>query len=348
MDYYEEKKYVGNVDQLFSVKRMELKDGKAEGAILVDVRNRSGMHFSVNMSRGMDIPFLDFCGENIGYISPCGVVTPQYFDDKGLGFLKSFTAGFLTTCGLKFSGAPCEYEGRAYGLHGNLSNTPVDHFSYEIVEEESPYVEIRGTVHDSVIFGEKMKLERKIRCYYKERKFQISDAVTNEGYRRARHMILYHCNIGYPILSPESEIYIPTRETVSRNVHAEEGIDFWMNSQKADPNYEEMCYYHTLIPNAENYACAAVYNPVLAFGVALDFDLKTLDHFLQWKMMGAGEYVMGLEPGNSTIDGIEDAVKNGSMKYLDPGETVHYEIGVHILKGQEEFEQIKSNRGYKL
>lgn len=347
MDYYEEKKYVGDRDQLFRVKRMELKDGRADGSVLVDVQNRSGMRFSVNLSRGMDIPFLDFCGENIGYLSPCGVVAPQYFDDRGLGFLKSFTAGFLTTCGLNFAGAPCVYEGREYGLHGNLSNTPADRFSYEVVEHGTPYAEIRGTVRDSVIFGEKMKLERNIRCYYRERKFQISDTVTNEGYRRARHMILYHCNIGYPILSPESEIYIPAEKTVPRNGHAAEGMASWGKVQEADPNYEEMCYYHKLVPNAKNHACAAVYNPTLELGVALDIDLKTLDHFLQWKMMGAGEYVMGLEPGNSTIDGIEDAVRNGSMKYLDPGESVHYEIGVRILKGREEFEQIKSNGGMK-
>ena len=58
-------------------------------------------------------------------------------------------------------------------------------------------------------------------------------------------------------------------------------------------------------------------------------------------MMGAGDYVMGLEPGNSTIDGIEDAVNNGSMKYLEPGESREYQLTFHILKGRESFEKIK-------
>ena len=57
--------------------------------------------------------------------------------------------------------------------------------------------------------------------------------------------------------------------------------------------------------------------------------------------MGAGDYVMGLEPGNSTIDGIEDAVANGSMKYLEAGESVDYHLTFHILKGREEFDKIK-------
>ena len=51
---------------------------------------------------------------------------------------------------------------------------------------------------------------------------------------------------------------------------------------------------------------------------------------------------MGLEPSNSTIDGIEDAVSNGSIKYLEPGETREYNLTFHILKGREEFEELKT------
>ena len=342
MNYQNEKKYIGHRDQLMKVKRVRMQEGKADGVEMIDVQNRSGMHFDVNVSRGMDIPYLDFCGENIGFISPCGVVAPEYFDDKGLGFLKSFTAGFLTTCGLKVAGAPCEYEGTSYGLHGNLSHTPAENVSCRIEENDgTPCAVIKGTVRDAVIFGDKMSLDREIKCFYKDRKFTLHDKVTNEGYKKVRQMILYHCNIGYPILTPDSEVYIPSLEVKARNSHAEEGIEKWMELQEADPDYEEMCYYHKLKPDVNNHSTVAVYNPELELGIAIEIDLSTLDHFVQWKMMGAGDYVMGLEPGSSTIDGIEDAVKNGSMKYLEPGESREYELTFHILKGREAYEQIK-------
>ena len=67
-------------------------------------------------------------------------------------------------------------------------------------------------------------------------------------------MILYHCNIGYPVLSPDSEIFIPALETKARNVHAQEGIDSWMKVQEADADYEEMCYYHKLKPDEKNHS----------------------------------------------------------------------------------------------
>lgn len=342
MNYNDEKKYVGNRDQLFQIKKVKLQEGKARGVTMLEVANRSGMQFDVNADRGMDIPFLSFNGENFGYISPCGVAAPEYFDDQKLGFLKSFTAGFLTTCGLKIAGAPCEYEGKAYGLHGNVSHIPAKEFRYELVETDgSPYIEIQGSMQDAEIFQDKLTLKRNIRCGYREKEFTITDRVTNEGYKKARHMILYHCNIGYPILSPASEVYIPSAKVTPRTEHAKKGLKEWYKTQQADPDYEEMCYYHKLIPDGNNHGHAAVYNPELNLGIEMEIDLAALDHFVQWKMMGAGEYVMGLEPANATIDGIEDAIKNGSMKYLEPGESAEYRITFRILEGREAFENIK-------
>lgn len=342
MNYKEEKKYIGHREQLIRVKRIKLQEGKASDVEMIDVQNRSGMHFDVNVSRGMDIPYLDFLGENFGFISPCGIVSPEYFDDKELGFLKSFTAGFLTTCGLKMAGAPCEYEGSAYGLHGNISHTPAEEVSFTVEEEENvPCVKIRGKVRDAIVFGDKLVLDREITCNYKERAITIRDRVTNEGYKIARHMVIYHCNMGYPLLTPESEIFIPSKEVKARTTHAQEGIKTWMKSEYPDPNYEEMCYYHTLKTDKNGMTAAAIFNDELNMGMAIEFDANTLDHFMQWKMMGAGDYVMGLEPCNSTIDGIEDAVQNGSVKYIEPGEYIEHKICFHVLNSRTEFEEIK-------
>lgn len=340
--YQEEKKYIGHRDQLIRAKRVRMTEGKGDGCELIDVFNHSGMHFAVNASRGLDIPYVDFCGENIGYISPCGVAAPEYFDDRGLGFLKSFTAGFMTTCGLKMAGAPCEYEGAEYGLHGNVSHTPAEEVVCVIDEnEEVPCVRIRGKVRDAVIFGDKLVLEREISCNYRERKIYIRDKVTNEGFKTARHMIIYHCNFGYPVLSPDSEIFIPSLEVKARNAHAEEGIEVWNQAQEPDEDYEEMCYYHLPKKDADGFGCAAIYNPELDMGIAVQYDTATLDRMMQWKMMGAGDYVMGLEPCNSTIDGIADAVSNGSMKYLAPGESTEHRLVFTILNGKDEFEELK-------
>ncbi len=342
MTFKEEKKYVGHLDQLFKVRKVLMQDGKAKDVAMLQVDNRSGMQFEISADRGMDIPYLSYKGENIGFVSPCGMVGPEYFDDKGLGFLKGFTAGFLTTCGLSYIGAPCEYNGKSYGLHGNISNTPAENCSYRITEEENgAYAEITGILREGILFGPKLIMERNIRCYYKDRKIVLKDKVTNEGYEKAFHMILYHINIGYPMLCKDSEIFVPSENVTPRNQHAKSHIDRWNKAEAATTGFEEMCYYHTLKKNPENRATAAVFNPNTNMGIAIEFNTETLDHFVEWKMMGAKDYVLGLEPGNATLDGIGDAIDNGSMKYLEGQESVEYELVFHILEGPQEFENIK-------
>lgn len=342
MKYKEEMKFVGHRDQLFRINKFSMQDGKAAGVQLIDVSNRSGMHFDVNISRGLDIPHLDYCGENIGFIAPCGIVHSSYFDDKGLGFLKSFTAGFLTTCGLKTVGTPTEYEGTSYGLHGNISNIPAENVSYKICEVDIPYLEIEGDLSDAIIFGDRITLHRNIRCNYKERKIFLHDTVINKGSKRARHMILYHCNIGFPLLDPSAELYIPSYKVTPRNEHSATGLPTWMNLEEPNSQYEEMCYYHNLRRDENNNTCVGVFNPELGFGVSIAFDTTTLDHFVQWKMMGTNDYVLGLEAGNSTIDGISDAISNGSMKYLEPDESVEYHLTFSLLDNKTEFETMKT------
>lgn len=343
MKYKDEKKYIGNREQLVSVKRVKMQEGKASGTDLITVQNRSGMHFDVNVSRGLDITNLDFLGENFGYISPCGIVAPEYFDDKGLGFLKSFTAGFMTTCGLKTAGAPGEYNGEEYGLHGNISHTPAEEVICVVEEQgDDVCVVIKGKMKDAIIFGDKLSLEREIRCEYKARKITIKDKVVNEGFNDARHMILYHCNIGYPLLTPDSKVFIPAQKTEARNEHSKAGIKTWMKAEQPDSKYEEMCYYHDLQTDKNAMTAVAVFNEVLDMGVAIEFDTKTLDHFVQWKMMGEGDYVMGLEPCNTTIDGVADAIQNGSLKHIKPGQSIEHSLTFNVLAGEKEFEALKN------
>jgi len=343
MIFQDEKEFVGNIHQLFKVLKYKLMDGRAEDVKMFDIQNGSGMNFNINIDRGMDIPFLSYKGKNVGFVSPCGIVAPQYFDDQGVGFLRGFTAGFMTTGGLQYVGAPCEYGGESFGLHGRISNTPADNYSCEIKQQEDglAYVEMNGLMNEGRIFQDQLSLRRNIKCYYQDKSIEITDKVTNEGYKTAQHMILYHCNIGYPILSPSSEVIIPSLEVIGRNEHSVSGINDWNKVQAPTPGYEEMCYYHKLKADANNRATVAIYNHECELGIAIEFDTSTLDHFVQWKMMGQSDYVMGLEPSNTTIDGIEDAINKGTMKYLEPNETVEYKLVVKIIEGKDEFEVIK-------
>lgn len=118
--------YIGHPMQLCGVEEVRLCGGTGDGMRLLQVRNESGLEFTVSADRCADITRMTYKGQNIGYFSPCGYVAPTYYDNVDDGFLSSFTAGFLTTCGLANVGSPCEDNGELLPLHGTISNTPCE------------------------------------------------------------------------------------------------------------------------------------------------------------------------------------------------------------------------------
>ena len=91
--------YIGHPSQLSGVEEYRLIGGKGDGMRLLQVRNGlAGVHCLSGQSRRYYQALL--WGVNYSYISPSGYVAPAYYDQQEFGFLKSFTCGFLTTCGL--------------------------------------------------------------------------------------------------------------------------------------------------------------------------------------------------------------------------------------------------------
>ena len=60
--------------------------------------------------------------------------------------------------------------------------------------------------------------------------------------------------------------------------------------------YPERCYFHKIRPDRNGKCSYTVFNEKLAVGVRVEFDAKELPYFCEWKMLGKGEYVLGMEP----------------------------------------------------
>jgi galactose mutarotase-like enzyme len=261
----------------------------------------------------------------MGYFSPNGYVAPAYYDEPGAGFLKSFTAGFLTTCGLTAVGSPCTDEGEALPLHGTIGNTPCEHIWWD-EDEENIY--IHAIINDSGIFSRKLMLKRTIRVSKADSGFAISDTVENQGDVESPVMLLYHMNMGYPLLSENAVVEIPSVSVKPRNDRAAEDQDTWHKMLPPTPGFEEQCYFHSF----KNEGKASIYNPDIHKGLTIFFDANALDHFTEWKMMGFRDYVLGLEPGNCHPDGRDVMRKEGKLKILQPGEAVTYEVSVSLYE----------------
>ena len=151
-------------------------------------------------------------------------------------------------------------------------------------------------------------------------------------------MLLYHMNMGYPLLSEDTEVYIPAQTVTPRNEHSAKDLDTWNKVLVPQPGFVEQCYFHDF---AGKPGCAGLYNHAIGKGLLMEFDTQLLDHFTQWKMMGVRDYVMGLEPGNCHPDGRDVMRQQGKLKFIDPGQSITYELKLTMIDGDAQWEAAK-------
>ena len=321
--------YIGNEFQLYGKEEYVLTSGRASGVKIWHVKNGKGLEMCVNLDRGFDIVSLTHHGVNVSYLTPNGYVSSKYYDDKGLGFLKSFSAGFLTTCGLTQAGSPNNDLGEELPLHGTYSHIPVSNAQY--IDEENELV-LKGEILDETIFSHKLKLVRTIRVSKEKNSFSIEDEIMNRGDQVTPLEVLYHMNMGYPYLDEDAILRINSTQVEGRNEHASQDIENWMHMHEPQVGFIEKCYYHHFEKRAE----VCLFQPKLNKGIEIIFDSHSLPFLTEWKMLGVRDYVLGLEPGNCTPDGRNVGREKGWLKFIKPQEKITYHIDVQTLGDQKD------------
>jgi len=332
--------YVGHMDQVAGIKFLEAADGVERGNRILQVWTGSGLSFNVLADRALDISACQYRGMSLTWRSAVGDIHPAYYDAAGAGFLRSFQGGMLVTCGLDQIGPPSRDGDEELGLHGRVSNLPAKSVSYHTswVEDACELV-ITGEVRQTRVFGENLVLRRRISTLVGSNKICIEDTVTNEGFSPHPHMIMYHVNAGFPLLSENTRMKFAVEATAPRDELAQKGIADWMVFQPPTPGYEEHVYVHTPVADDKGWANLELENPALKLGLRLSFDKTNLPYLVEWKMMGEGLYVLGIEPANCNASGGRAAVRKQNMlPILEAGESRSYALTLEVIEYPKEGE----------
>ena len=215
---------VGRLDQIAGITPVELIDGRSRGVRAFDVATGSGFAFTAIADRALDVARASYKGIALSWLSRNGIVAPAYYEPQGDAFLRLFFGGLFTTCGLTNFGPPGTDRWGSFGLHGRIDATPAEEVVHETRwEGDDCILEIRGTIRQTRIFGEDLRLERCLRTKIGGKHLEIHDIVTNEGGTRVPHMILYHCNGGFPLLGDSSELHLSQSSMRPRDDEAKKG-----------------------------------------------------------------------------------------------------------------------------
>lgn len=329
---------ISNTSQLGGIETSVLDNGSGRGTRIAWFNTGSGLRFKVIIDRAMDIADAFYNEHSLAWISHSGTSIAQPLADKGIDWLRTFGGGLMVTCGLAHVGGPEKDEFGERGVHGQISNTPAELIS---VIQPDPFsgnmeMSISGIVRESQALGNRLELRRTISATLGKSTIRIEDEVINRGNTAAPHMLLYHCNLGWPLVDEGTKIHWEGKWTPrdgNPNKLFNSGNDYHTCPAPLDDHSgsgEEVAFIDIKSDEA-GFCLCGLENPKIGISLNLRFIKKQLSCLTNWLHFGKGEYVVGLEPGTNPPIGQSRARQQNELIMLAPGEKRKYELEIEVL-----------------
>ena len=310
------KGYIGNDAQLVTLRRVQVREGRAKGTEIIEVVTAGGFALDILPDAGLDLGQARYRGINMSWMSKNGYDSPAAFSTHENEFENTFPGGLMYTCGLRSVGPANRDNGEWQPTHGRYHGLQADHICAEIVEDE---VVVRGTLRESALFRHNLEVKRTIRIPVNGASVTVQDQITNCTPRSEEYEQIYHCNFGYPLLSEQASLILPEdTETVPRTEFAAQGLARARVFDRPIDSEEERVFFQKM----KKEFWARLENPALGVNMTITWSGDTLPILSEWRSMASGDYVLGLEPTNCYIMGRHGERENGTLKVLAPFETI--------------------------
>ena len=315
--------YIGDEKQLSGFYRFQYTEGRMTGLNALEVYNQTGLRFTVLVDRGLDISAASLNGKNLVFYSQSGYAAPSYFQNGGLEWLKIFGGGLMTTCGFQNAGPGEDSAEGLHGLHGRATSIPaIDLSTSRYMQDGDEVLEISGKVTEGVIFGSKLELFRKIKTFAQKNIITVEDVITNKSFEDSLIMLLYHCNFGYPLLSETAAVEFNADVSIPRDAEARKCSGGYKNILPPTQGFKEQVFFHSGVDNV------TIRNNSMS--VTVKWNKSELPQFTQWNNFAKGDYVMGIEPGNTNPIGRTAFENSDKAEYLKPGQSKNVTLSFEI------------------
>ena len=275
------------------------------------------------------------------FLAKPGLEGRNQYDTNGQEAQRSIMGGLFFTCGLENICAPCTIDGKDYPMHGRMRTTPAEHVCTDVLTDgDEVRLVISGEMREAELFGENLVLRRKIESVLGENSITVTDEIENQAFRPEPLMLLYHCNMGYPFLDENCRLYVPSVKVTGREEFSEEHVDGWDRIDSPKDNEPEYVFIHEMKTDENLDTMVLVANHEQNIGLVIEFNQKNLPYFMEWKSMASGDYVLGLEPSNSSVYGKPYHVEHDSVHYLQPFEKETNVLKFSVVEGKEKLEEI--------
>jgi hypothetical protein len=186
-------------------------------------------------------------------------------------------------------------------LHGRIANQPAYYVEVRVGLDPPYELSVTGQVEEGGLFYPHLVLTTTYTTIPGSNRLVIHDHVENRGAEASEMQLLYHCNLGPPLLEAGSRIAMPIREVSPISLRAAEGIDTLDAYVGPTTGFAEQVYCCDLLADTAGKTLAMLYNHAADNGIVLRFGRQELPCFTVWKNTAALEdgYVTGLEPATN-------------------------------------------------
>lgn len=352
---------VGNLAQVGGIELVSPQQGHARDTRALEVRTGTGFRFRIMPDRGMDVGLAEFQGAGLCWLPPKGLAGPWYYegDSDKLAWLRVGLGGLFNTAGLVSIGVPQEIDTSQYGFtqrmtapygtHDRIAFTPASSFNFgERWDGDRCLLWADGVVHQDIAYGENLSLARSYQTEIGASSLQMVDTVTNDGWFDTPHQMLYHFNIGFPIVDEGAEVLAAVIEEPAdmsfTTSEAPKSTSRWRSATAPVPGFTHEGYVVSMKPGSDHKVSVAVVNRRLrpelgGLGVYLRYDQRQLPTYIAWRMMREGLYAIGMEPATNPFDNPRELIEQGYPVMLRPGESRTYELEFGVLAGREAIDE---------
>ncbi len=323
----------------FGVQRFLLTDGPRSGTELLVVET-DRVRAALCPTRGLSLWKAYIDSTPVGWNSPVqGPIHPSLVplaEQSGLGWLDGFDE-LLVRCGARSFGAP-DFDAQGnllFGLHGRVGNLPARNLQV-VVDEAHSLLVVQAEIHETRFLQYNLRLQVQYAFALGEPVIDVRDRLTNASDTPTTAQMLYHINVGDPILGKGARMHLPNPLIVARNEHAASDLADWAVYREPTAGYEEQVYFSAAKAVDDGWAEALLESADGETAFSVRYKPETLPFFTQWKnTVGANDgYVTGLEPGTGFPNPRSFEEEKSRLVQLEPGQEIAFDLQLGLLSGK--------------
>ncbi|MET0714178.1 MAG: DUF4432 family protein [Mycetocola sp.] len=296
---------VGAVERIWAPRAVRSEDGVAAGRRQIELRHLGGLDLTIEPDQFLDLGEAAWRGRTVSFVPPSTSIRAESWGRRWQG-------GLLTTCGLSAVGRAAPEDG---GMHGRAHLIPAsvtqregrwtDDGEYELI--------VRGSLREGAVFEQNLTVDRTIRATHGVSEILITDVIRNEGFVPEPVKVLYHVNIGWPLLHGGAEVSVDAAEPgAGRDTGWERELD------DPAPGVPERVDALVAVPDAEGWCRAKVTGA--SGSLTVRFRSDQLPYLTVWRSGASGSYALGIEPGTCWPSHAHGPDEGKVGRILAPGE----------------------------